>query len=257
MLYKSRESHFSLVQRPWLFFNFEQLFPCYLFKMTEAPTQCAFKDIQQLEGKNAVILHGGQIYYANQKKQYVHKIKKTWGNSEQYNSLIKEFTENRSLADNSALIKKIKLVAGCAQQNPEYVPLTHNELLEIRHDLFQTRFGSFDEFILQCVDSFNITMGFLPFFICFMSFAIAVVLLVTPFLISYDLCFISYDEAIDNITHLLDMFVGLGDCIIKLALSIPIQLCSIIARGILSLLPTTPVTESKNTEITSNMINLN
>ena len=75
------------------------------------------------------------------------------------------------------------------------------------------------------------------------------------FLISYNLCFNSSDEAIDNITHLLDMFVGLGDCIIKLALSIPIQLCSIIARGILCLLPTTSVTESKNTEITNNMIN--
>lgn len=49
--------------------------------------------------------------------------------------------------------------------------------------------------------------------------------------------------------------LGLGDCIIKLALSILIQLCSIIARGILSLLPTTSVTESKNTEITNNMIN--
>ncbi|MDP3704706.1 MAG: hypothetical protein Q8R24_02195 [Legionellaceae bacterium] len=96
-------------QRPWLFFNFEQLFPCYLFKMTEAPTQCAFKDIQQLEGKNAVILHRSEIYYANQRKPYVHKIKKTFDNREQYNSLIEEFTENRRLADNNALRASCKI----------------------------------------------------------------------------------------------------------------------------------------------------
>lgn len=256
MLSKSRESHFSLVQRPRLFFNFERLIPCYLFKMTEAPTQYAFRDIQQLEGKNAVILYRGEIYYANQRKLYIHKIKKTFDNREQYNSLIEEFTENRRLADNNALIEKIKSVTGYSQQNPEDAPLPHNEFLEIIHDLFQTPFGSFYEFILQCVDSFNITMVLLPAYICFISFAITAMLLVTPFLVFYNLCFNSSDEAIDDITHLLDMFVGLGDFIIKLALSIPIQLCSIIARGILSLLPMTFVTESKNTEVTSNIINL-
>ncbi len=255
MLSKSRYSHFSLAIKPILWFNFEQLTSCYLFKMTEAPTQYAFKDIPQLEGQNAVILHGNIIYYANQRKQCVHQIKKTRDNKEQYNSLIEEFTENRRLADNHALIEKIKHVTGYYQQNPENTPLSHNEFLGVIHELFQTPFDSFNEFILQCADSCNITTMLLPAYICLISVAITAVLLVMTFLVFYNLYFNSFDEEIDNITHLLDMFVELGDYTIKLLLSIPIQLGSIIARGILSLLPTTFVSESKNTEIKNNITN--
>lgn len=203
--------------------------------MKENPMKCGFSKIPRLNGKSAVILYEGTLYYANQKEQVVQevKIKKE---DEGYTSLIKEFKEDYSLVEDPFLIGKIKYLTDFDHKTAD--PLSYAEFLEITHELFQLcqpPFTSFSELALQCVDSFNITI-LLLLNLLLVSFCTLIMIIAIPFLAIYELCFDSVDNAKDSMLGLLDTFVGLGDAIIHAALSIPIQIGSLLARGGLTLL---------------------
>ncbi|MGC1182053.1 hypothetical protein [Legionella sp.] len=197
-----------------------------------------------MNGKNAVILHKETLYYTNQKNQTVEKVQIK--NIEKLPQLQQEFTEDCRLVQDRFLIEKIKEVTGYNHRCATEDSLSYAEFLDFAHKLFRSPFTSFSEFILQCVDSFNITMLSL-LGVMFVSFCILVFTIAIPFTVIYNLCFDSVDDAKSNTLHLLDMFVLLGDTIIKATLSIPIQIGALLVRGGLTLLPT-PENEMTNSE---------
>lgn len=245
MPYNSRDAQFRFFTSEWVSSNFEDLYHCYLLKMEDDPTQCSFNEITQLNGKNAVILHNEILYFANQKSQTVQLL--ITKDIKKWTQLKKEFTEDCKLVNDRFLIETITELTGYKPKPGFEEPLSYEFLMDFSQKFFYSPFTTLPEFLLQCIDSFNLTiLSFL--YVPFVAFCIAVVSIVTPFIVMYDLCFESAESAKGVTLHLLDMVVELVDAIIRAALVIPIHLGSLLARSALTFLPE-PENEIMNSEM--------